>query len=204
MIIEHAVFFRFAILYAALFTAFGSASPFLPAFLAERGLGPEELGIVLGAGTAVRTHLRALCRTPCRPFSCLPSGACGLRHSRGRRRARIFGSPWIQDGHVHLPISGCCARTSRPSRGRLVTRQCTSRKECGRIRVRMGARRGLGCIRRRYAAGRTRSRNLWLLRHHVAKRDLVAVDSDRRDLCACIPRESNEGGSERRASIVPG
>jgi MFS transporter, PPP family, 3-phenylpropionic acid transporter len=51
---EHAVFFRFAILYAALFTAFGSASPFLPAFLAERGLGPEELGIVLGAGTAVR------------------------------------------------------------------------------------------------------------------------------------------------------
>jgi PPP family 3-phenylpropionic acid transporter len=54
MIIEHGAFFRFAILYAALFSAFGSASPFLPAFLAGRGLGPEELGIVLGAGTAVR------------------------------------------------------------------------------------------------------------------------------------------------------
>ena len=54
MIIQHGVFFRFAILYAALFSAFGSASPFLPAFLAGRGLGPEELGIVLGAGTAVR------------------------------------------------------------------------------------------------------------------------------------------------------
>jgi MFS transporter, PPP family, 3-phenylpropionic acid transporter len=54
MIIQHGAFVRFAILYAALFSAFGSASPFLPAFLAGRGLGPEELGIALGAGTAVR------------------------------------------------------------------------------------------------------------------------------------------------------
>jgi MFS transporter, PPP family, 3-phenylpropionic acid transporter len=53
MIIQ-GVFFRFAILYAALFSAFGAASPFLPGFLAARGLGPEELGIVLGAGTAAR------------------------------------------------------------------------------------------------------------------------------------------------------
>jgi len=41
-------------LYAALFSAFGFASPFLPAFLAGRGLGPEELGFVLGAATALR------------------------------------------------------------------------------------------------------------------------------------------------------
>jgi MFS transporter, PPP family, 3-phenylpropionic acid transporter len=54
MIIQHGLFVRFAMLYAALFIAFGSASPFLPAFLVGRGLGPEELGIVLGAGTAVR------------------------------------------------------------------------------------------------------------------------------------------------------
>ncbi|TMK13622.1 MAG: MFS transporter [Alphaproteobacteria bacterium] len=40
--------------YAALFSAFGFASPFLPAFLAGRGLGPEELGFVLGAATALR------------------------------------------------------------------------------------------------------------------------------------------------------
>ena len=45
---------RFMILYAALFSAFGFASPFLPAFLAGRGLGPEELGFVLGAATALR------------------------------------------------------------------------------------------------------------------------------------------------------
>jgi MFS transporter, PPP family, 3-phenylpropionic acid transporter len=45
---------RFMILYAALFSAFGFASPFLPAFLAGRGLEREELGFVLGAATALR------------------------------------------------------------------------------------------------------------------------------------------------------
>lgn len=45
---------RFVLLYAALYAAFGVASPFLPAFVAARGLKPEELGLVLGAGTAVR------------------------------------------------------------------------------------------------------------------------------------------------------
>jgi PPP family 3-phenylpropionic acid transporter len=54
MTVQRGALFRFAILYAALFGAFGSASPFLPSFLAGRGLGPEELGIVLGAGTVVR------------------------------------------------------------------------------------------------------------------------------------------------------
>ncbi|HEX9265173.1 MAG TPA: MFS transporter, partial [Candidatus Binatia bacterium] len=41
-------------LYAAMYAAFGVASPFLPAFLSARGLAPEQLGLVLGAGTAVR------------------------------------------------------------------------------------------------------------------------------------------------------
>jgi MFS transporter, PPP family, 3-phenylpropionic acid transporter len=54
MAIERGALLRFMMLYAALFSAFGFASPFLPAFLAERGLGPEELGVVLGAATAVR------------------------------------------------------------------------------------------------------------------------------------------------------
>ena len=48
------MFIRFMTLYAALFSGFGFASPFLPAFLAERGLGPEELGLVLGAATALQ------------------------------------------------------------------------------------------------------------------------------------------------------
>ena len=44
----------FISLYAALFSAFGFSSPFLPAFLAERELKPEQLGVVLGAATALR------------------------------------------------------------------------------------------------------------------------------------------------------
>jgi PPP family 3-phenylpropionic acid transporter len=45
---------RFLALYGALFAAFGVASPFFAAFLASRGLGPEAIGLVLAAGTAIR------------------------------------------------------------------------------------------------------------------------------------------------------
>ena len=45
---------RCILLYAAMYAAFGVASPFLPAFLSARGLPPEQLGLVLGTGTAVR------------------------------------------------------------------------------------------------------------------------------------------------------
>jgi PPP family 3-phenylpropionic acid transporter len=48
------VLLRFIALYAALFGAFGLSSPFLPAFLVERGLGAEQLGVVLAATTAAR------------------------------------------------------------------------------------------------------------------------------------------------------
>jgi PPP family 3-phenylpropionic acid transporter len=47
-------FDRFLLLYSTLFAAFGVASPFLPALLHERGLGPAEIGAVLAAGTAIR------------------------------------------------------------------------------------------------------------------------------------------------------
>ena len=45
---------RYILLYAAMYAAFGVASPFLPAFLEGRGLAHEELGVVLAAGTALR------------------------------------------------------------------------------------------------------------------------------------------------------
>lgn len=45
---------RFLLLYIALYGAYGVASPFFPAFLSARGLAPEELGLLLGAATAVR------------------------------------------------------------------------------------------------------------------------------------------------------
>jgi PPP family 3-phenylpropionic acid transporter len=45
---------RFVLLYAAMYAAYGVASPFLPAFVNERGLPAGELGLVLAAGTAIR------------------------------------------------------------------------------------------------------------------------------------------------------
>ena len=45
---------RYLALYAALFAAFGAASPFFPGLLASRGLSPNEIGVVLAGGTAIR------------------------------------------------------------------------------------------------------------------------------------------------------
>lgn len=45
---------RFFLLYVVMYAAYGVASPFFPAFLVERGVDAAELGIMLGAATAVR------------------------------------------------------------------------------------------------------------------------------------------------------
>jgi MFS family permease len=45
---------RFLLLYGTMFAAFGVVSPFVPALLHARGLGPSEIGAVLTAGTAIR------------------------------------------------------------------------------------------------------------------------------------------------------
>ncbi len=45
---------RFLALYAALFAAFGVASPFLPGLLQQDGLHASSIGIVLASGTAIR------------------------------------------------------------------------------------------------------------------------------------------------------
>src|SRR5262245_30557110 len=45
---------RFGVLYAAMYAAFGVASPFFPAFVSVQGIPPEQLGLMLGTGTAVR------------------------------------------------------------------------------------------------------------------------------------------------------
>lgn len=44
----------FLLLYALMYGAFGVASPFWPLFFEERGVTPEELGLLLAAGTAAR------------------------------------------------------------------------------------------------------------------------------------------------------
>jgi MFS transporter, PPP family, 3-phenylpropionic acid transporter len=45
---------RFVILYTLLYSAFGVISPFLPAYLEDRGLLPQQIALVIGLGTAVR------------------------------------------------------------------------------------------------------------------------------------------------------
>lgn len=44
----------FVLLYAAMYAAYGVASPFLPAYVNARGIPAGELGLVLGAATAMR------------------------------------------------------------------------------------------------------------------------------------------------------
>ncbi len=44
----------FLLLYAAMYAAFGLASPFTPALLNERGLNTTSVGLFLGLGTAIR------------------------------------------------------------------------------------------------------------------------------------------------------
>jgi PPP family 3-phenylpropionic acid transporter len=44
----------FILVYMLLYGAFGAASPYLPAFIEERGIPPELIGVLFGAGTAIR------------------------------------------------------------------------------------------------------------------------------------------------------
>src|SRR5215218_7383565 len=44
----------FIVLYAALYSAFGDASPFWPMFFQSRGLSPQQLGTLLALGTLAR------------------------------------------------------------------------------------------------------------------------------------------------------
>ena len=81
--------------YAALFSAFGFASPFLPAFLAGRGLGPEELGFVLGAATALRLiwlSATALLATPIAASFVPPFPA---KAARDNSNGEIPHRPWL-------------------------------------------------------------------------------------------------------------
>ena len=51
---RHSDLTPFILLYAAMYAAYGVASPFLPAYVNARGIPAEQLGLVLGAGTAMR------------------------------------------------------------------------------------------------------------------------------------------------------
>jgi MFS transporter, PPP family, 3-phenylpropionic acid transporter len=52
---------HFVALFALMYAAFGVSSPFMPAFFEARGLTPGQLGMLFGAGTAVRLVSGPLC-----------------------------------------------------------------------------------------------------------------------------------------------
>jgi len=52
---------RFVALYALIYGAYGVASPFMPAFLEQRGLVAEQLGVLFGCSTAIRLVSGPLC-----------------------------------------------------------------------------------------------------------------------------------------------
>jgi MFS transporter, PPP family, 3-phenylpropionic acid transporter len=88
---------RFLALYTTLFAAFGVASPFFAAFLAERGLRPEAIGLVLAAGTAVR----------------LVAGPAGGRVADRLRRPRVvlagYAAAAACVAFAYLPAAGVWA-----------------------------------------------------------------------------------------------
>jgi MFS transporter, PPP family, 3-phenylpropionic acid transporter len=51
---ESPALYRFIVLYALLYAAFGVSSPFMPTFFEGRGLAPGEIGLLFAAGTAIR------------------------------------------------------------------------------------------------------------------------------------------------------
>jgi MFS transporter, PPP family, 3-phenylpropionic acid transporter len=55
------VLHRYVALYALMYAAFGVSSPFMPAFFEERGLSPEQLGLLFAVGTAIRLVSGPLC-----------------------------------------------------------------------------------------------------------------------------------------------
>jgi PPP family 3-phenylpropionic acid transporter len=95
------VLLGFISFYAALFSAFGLSSPFLPAFLAERGLKPEQLGVVLGAAT--------LLRLVCGPM------AGRLADRFHFLRAELAVCAVLGAGAALLYLAGCRPRRSRRS-----------------------------------------------------------------------------------------
>jgi MFS transporter, PPP family, 3-phenylpropionic acid transporter len=52
--VRFSTFAAFALLFGTMYAAFGVASPFWPLFFESRGLSPEQLGLLLAAGTIVR------------------------------------------------------------------------------------------------------------------------------------------------------
>ena len=84
----------FVLLFGALYGAYGTESPFFPAFLAERNVSAEQIGLVLGAGTAIKLLAAPL------------AGRLADRSGAGHRVLAVFAGSTGLLGLLLLTTSG--------------------------------------------------------------------------------------------------
>ena len=134
-------FDRFLVLYVAIFAAFGVASPFLPALLHARGLGPSEIGAVLAAGTAIRLITGPV-------ISRLAD-----RLGKHQQTLTVFLAMAAVIAFGYSSSRRVCDLPARQCRARFGAgahcadcRRDDARCSAGPVPIRVGARWGLGCL----------------------------------------------------------
>ena len=134
-------FDRFLLLYDTMFAAFGVASPFLPALLHERGLGPSEIRRSAGGGNRrptdhlpgrFRASLIDLARTSRSLPSCSPWPLAS-------RLAMIF-RPGLRSSSLSVSL------TLRRWRHRADCRRDDPRRSARPVSIWVGARWGVGSV----------------------------------------------------------
>ena len=163
-----------------LYGSFGLASPFLPAFLAARGVAPEALGLLLGAGTAVRLLSAPLAGRACGCFRRLPVRAHPLCNFSSPGIASLFTRAFILDAGFGEPDPGCHAGAARSpvrcARAFLVSFELTQR--LWSVRIWLGARHRLRRLHCRSArcwtsGGRFRAGFSYLVHCRVSSRSSI-------------------------------
>lgn len=101
----------FILLYALMYAAFGVASPFWPRFFEARGIRPEELGLLLAAGTAVRLFSGPLAG---RIADLLTARRAVLAVCTGTAALVALGLVPAQGFWLLLPVSLCHAAALAP------------------------------------------------------------------------------------------
>ena len=154
---------RFILLYAAMYAAFGVASPFLPAFISARGLSPEQLGLVLGAGTAVRLLTAPLAGRIGDLIQALRVVLVVCIALAASVTLGYLAATWILDFAWDEPAACRVAGADYHLGGRIGARICFSAAEQRPpgLRVWMGARHRLGRLHRRHFAVRAGGERIW-------------------------------------------
>ena len=139
-----------------------SRFPFLPAFVSARGVPPEQLGLLLSAGTAVRLLTAPLAGHlgDCAPRA--PPRARRLHRACRRGDVELSRGAGLVEFARGEPAACRGASTDYRLSGRIGTRSCfsTAEQRSPRLRVWLGAWLRLSGLHRRHVAGRTSGERL--------------------------------------------